>query len=122
MNDYPTYWQQGIAQAIMATLMNWRCEVCDAAIDPATNRTIDQPPMRNGLQPVIAIHHIDGDKSNCHWRNLLYSCQVCHLRVQGLWQPGDVLPLCWPEPPAWMVKRGLAYVENPQMRLFEALT
>lgn len=28
------------------------------------------------------VHHLDGDKSNCRWWNLLALCQRCHLQVQ----------------------------------------
>jgi hypothetical protein len=32
---------------------------------------------------VLTVHHLDGDKSNCRWWNLLALCQVCHLYIQG---------------------------------------
>jgi 5-methylcytosine-specific restriction endonuclease McrA len=32
---------------------------------------------------VLTVHHLDGDKGNSAWWNLLALCQVCHLAVQG---------------------------------------
>lgn len=31
----------------------------------------------------LTVHHMDGDKANCVWWNLLALCQVCHLQVQA---------------------------------------
>lgn len=31
---------------------------------------------------ILTVHHMDGDKSNCEWWNLLALCQRCHLTVQ----------------------------------------
>jgi len=32
---------------------------------------------------VLTVHHLDGDKANCAWFNLIALCQRCHLRIQG---------------------------------------
>lgn len=32
---------------------------------------------------ILTVHHLDGDKANCQWWNLLPLCQRCHLTVQG---------------------------------------
>lgn len=32
---------------------------------------------------ILTIHHMDGDKSNDQWYNLLPLCQVCHLQIQA---------------------------------------
>jgi hypothetical protein len=32
---------------------------------------------------VLTVHHLDGDKGNVAWWNLLALCQVCHLIVQA---------------------------------------
>jgi len=34
-------------------------------------------------QRMLTVHHLDGDKSNVAWWNLLALCQVCHLTVQA---------------------------------------
>jgi len=31
---------------------------------------------------VLTVHHLDGDKANCRWWNLVPLCQRCHLSVQ----------------------------------------
>jgi 5-methylcytosine-specific restriction endonuclease McrA len=36
---------------------------------------------------VLTVHHMDGDKANCVWWNLLALCQRCHLRFQGRVNP-----------------------------------
>lgn len=37
----------------------------------------------DGRRRVLTVHHLDGDKSNCAWWNLLALCQACHLSVQA---------------------------------------
>lgn len=32
---------------------------------------------------ILTVHHLDGDKSNCEWWNLLALCQRCHLTIQS---------------------------------------
>lgn len=36
---------------------------------------------------ILTVHHLDGDKSNCRWWNLLALCQRCHLQIQGRLNP-----------------------------------
>lgn len=36
---------------------------------------------------ILTTHHLDGDKSNDAWWNLLALCQVCHLQIQGKVDP-----------------------------------
>lgn len=31
---------------------------------------------------ILTVHHLDGDKLNCRWFNLMAACQRCHLEVQ----------------------------------------
>jgi 5-methylcytosine-specific restriction endonuclease McrA len=38
---------------------------------------------RDGKMRVLTVHHLNGDKSNDAWWNLLALCQVCHLQVQA---------------------------------------
>lgn len=37
----------------------------------------------DGKHRILTVHHLDGDKSNCRWWNLLALCQVCHLTIQA---------------------------------------
>jgi hypothetical protein len=32
---------------------------------------------------VLTVHHLDGNKLNCRWWNLVALCQRCHLEIQG---------------------------------------
>jgi hypothetical protein len=34
-------------------------------------------------QRMLTVHHLDGDKGNVRWWNLLALCQVCHLQIQA---------------------------------------
>jgi hypothetical protein len=48
--------------------------------------------VRNGLKcfaqwRIGTVHHLDGDKSNCRWWNLLALCQRCHLTIQSRVNP-----------------------------------
>ncbi len=36
---------------------------------------------------ILTVHHLDGNKSNCEWWNLLSLCQRCHLTVQTRLNP-----------------------------------
>lgn len=32
---------------------------------------------------ILTVHHLDGNKANCRWWNLVSLCQRCHLQIQG---------------------------------------
>lgn len=36
---------------------------------------------------ILTTHHLDGNKANDEWWNLLALCQVCHLKVQAKVDP-----------------------------------
>jgi hypothetical protein len=38
---------------------------------------------RDGKMRILTVHHLDNDKSNNRWWNLLALCQSCHLTIQG---------------------------------------
>ncbi len=38
---------------------------------------------------ILTTHHLDGDKSNDSWYNLLALCQVCHLQIQAKVDPAE---------------------------------
>lgn len=38
---------------------------------------------KDGKLRQLTVHHLDGDKSNCRWWNLLALCQKCHLEIQA---------------------------------------
>ena len=99
---YPDDWDAIAARVKDAA--GWHCEHCGHKHDPAAGYT-------------LTVHHLDGNPPNCASDNLVALCQRCHLHVQARWKPGDALPLEWDGPPAWLTRRGLAYKDNPQMRL-----
>jgi hypothetical protein len=65
---YPETWPE-IAQSVKDEA-NWRCIRCDHPHDPTTGYT-------------LTVHHLDNDKGNCRWYNLVALCQRCHLSIQG---------------------------------------
>lgn len=69
---YPEDWPT-IAAAVKDAA-KWRCIRCD------------KPHQREGWF-ILTVHHLDGDKANCRWWNLLALCQRCHLSIQGRVNP-----------------------------------
>lgn len=55
--------------------------------DPAVKRlmqcTTHCTHLADGKLRVLTVHHLDGDKGNNRWWNLLALCQVCHLQIQA---------------------------------------
>jgi hypothetical protein len=91
-DQYPTNWP-ALAYAAKEGV-GWRCIRCkhpDHPVDcekegvPRGRLTCDARCLHNpsGLQRVLTVHHLDGDKTNCRWWNLAPLCQVCHLQIQG---------------------------------------
>ena len=70
--EYPADWP-AIAAGVKDAA-RWRCVRCDA------------PHLREGWT-ILTVHHLDGDKGNCRWWNLLALCQRCHLSIQGRVNP-----------------------------------
>jgi hypothetical protein len=69
---YPPDWAE-IARRVKDAA-GWRCVRCDA------------PHSREGWR-ILTVHHLNGDKSDCRWWNLLALCQRCHLSIQGRVNP-----------------------------------
>lgn len=83
--EYPPDWP-AIADRVRAEAGN-RCIRCN---HPAGDRLATRMPCdgrcthpNDGKPRVLTVHHLDGDKANCKWWNLLALCQVCHLTIQG---------------------------------------
>ena len=66
---YPAHWPQ-LSEAVKRAAGN-RCIRCQHVNDYASGH-------------VLTVHHMDGDKANDAWWNLLALCQRCHLQVQAL--------------------------------------
>lgn len=70
--SYPSNWREIATQC--KEQARWRCIRCDHRDDVHTGH-------------VLTVHHLDGNKANCRWWNLLALCQRCHLRIQGRVNP-----------------------------------
>ncbi len=84
---YPVAWRE-ISLLIKETVF-FRCENCGSRSVPGR---------------YLTVHHLDMEKSNCLWFNLVAFCQVCHLCIQANYIPGQMWIF---EPPAWAIKRDL---------------
>lgn len=114
-NEYPDDWD-AIAERAKAAA-NYCCEHCGMKFIPGTNKA-ETARNKDGKPSILTIHHLNGDKADCSFENLLVCCQRCHLKIQGSWGPGDPLPPTWDSAPTWLLARKLAYQTSPQMRMF----
>lgn len=69
---YPPNWAE-IAKKVKDDA-DWKCIRCGHPHDVESGH-------------VLTVHHLNGDKSNCQWWNLLALCQRCHLQIQGRVDP-----------------------------------
>lgn len=69
---YPEKWPQ-IARQTKDEAGNL-CIRCKHPHDPEAGRT-------------LTVHHLNGNKSDCRWHNLLALCQACHLSIQARVNP-----------------------------------
>lgn len=67
-NDYPPDWPE--LSARVKAEAGHCCVRCQHPHDPAAGYC-------------LTVHHLDGDKANSAWWNLLALCQRCHLKIQG---------------------------------------
>lgn len=65
-----------VAGDIVSFPSNWRA--CDL---------VRTEPGIHAEWRILTVHHLDGNKANCSWWNLLALCQRCHLTVQGSVKP-----------------------------------
>lgn len=68
IGEYPKDWNE-IARRVKEAADN-RCVRCHHTNDFESGH-------------VLTVHHLDADKSNCRWWNLVALCQRCHLSIQG---------------------------------------
>lgn len=85
-DGYPDNWPE-IAEQIKRDA-GYCCEKCGSPSVP---------------RRVLTVHHLDLDKANVTYENLVALCQVCHLHVQGVYRPPQ--RVMWVE--EWQRKRGL---------------
>jgi hypothetical protein len=65
--EYPPNWKE-IALAVKDAA-NWKCVRCEHPHD-----------IEGGF--MLTVHHLDLNKSNCAWWNIVALCQKCHLKIQ----------------------------------------
>jgi hypothetical protein len=122
VSEYPNLWKCGLIQPRVKARAGHCCEECGMAFHPDSNLSVSAV-NRLGKPIIGTVHHIDERKDNCAMSNLVFLCQRCHFRIHVLhWYPGKPLPRCWqPNPPLWLVIRGLAPAVF-QLSLFEVMT
>lgn len=100
INEYPANWQE-ISQ-IAKSIAEYRCVRCGHSFSrrgvplPCDDRCdqtrgIHLKPVERNLAGFdmrllglnYGVHHLDGDKGNCLWWNLLPMCNSCHLKFQA---------------------------------------
>lgn len=119
--EYPPEWITGQIQQDIYSRAGWKCEHCGMIFEPGSTQA-KHARNAQGDPIILTVHHIDGDKGNCSWENLVALCQICHLKMHNQWGPGLVLPLEWHNRiPEWIEARGLDYQINPQLDLFAGL-
>lgn len=91
--EYPPNWEQ-IARDVKWDA-TWRCIRCRHPFYNTDNRVLACDPIcdrarckaqviaARGGQHNFTVHHLDGDKANCAWWNLLALCNSCHLTIQA---------------------------------------
>lgn len=94
--EYPADWQQISYHVKVAA--DWRCVRCGHPTDPPGHLWPCDAHCRHEMagprkQRMLTVHHLDGNKANCEWWNLAALCQVCHLFVQGVYLPGQVVAM-----------------------------
>ena len=104
--EYPDDWGRIATRA--KDQAAWRCVRCHHPFRTnlrATDRAYSQPcddrcDHSRGLHAPhlsLTVHHLDGDKGNSAWWNLLVLCNSCHLSIQAkvlpdrpyLWEHSD---------------------------------
>ena len=82
--DYPADWK-AISRRVRDEAGD-RCIRCGHRSDSPTRRERCDEWCRHEYddkQRMLTVHHLDGDKANVAWWNLLALCQVCHLVIQA---------------------------------------
>lgn len=115
---YPPEWKTKAIQNAIRERAGHACEHCGMAFVHGTNIAVSVK-QTNGKPMIGTTHHLNGDKADVRWENLLFCCNACHLEIQAAWRPGGYLPLEWGAAPAWMVARGLPYKRMIQLTLFQ---
>jgi hypothetical protein len=68
IGEYPANWKEIAEQC--KTAAGWRCVRCNHPHDIESGH-------------MLTVHHLDGNKCNCNWWNIVALCQRCHLSIQS---------------------------------------
>jgi hypothetical protein len=103
-DGYPPEWHETVKHAVREAAEH-RCVRCGHPYLVGENGNGEWSPCDDGCQHdgptrerflddvegvylteaqwrILTVHHLDGNKANCRWWNLVSLCQRCHLRVQ----------------------------------------
>jgi len=116
--EYPAEWMSGQIQREMCDRAGWVCEHCGMEF-PHGSTKAKTARNSDGNPVILTVHHINGNKGDVRWENLLVCCQRCHLHIQSRWAPGRPLPQMWWKVPEWLIARGLVYEPALQPNLFD---
>lgn len=97
ISGYPADWSQ--IASFIKDLSHWRCEHCGFLRTNALGRT-------------LGVHHLDLDKLNSRYANLISLCSKCHLYMHAVHFDFDTLWIHTDFVPLWVKKRGLAAFES----------
>lgn len=86
-DGYPPEWHTEIKHAVREAAGN-RCTRCQHPYDKGAGKWSPCDELCNHDRQVrswriLTVHHLDGNKANCRWWNLVALCQRCHLQIQG---------------------------------------
>ena len=91
--EYPKDWP-AVALRVKVEA-RWRCVRCRHPFHDMDKRALACDPIcdrlrcraaaiaERGGQHNFTVHHLDGDKANVAWWNLLALCNACHLTIQA---------------------------------------
>lgn len=130
-NSYPPDWKSGAIQQHIKAAAAHTCEHCGLVFSATSNLAeptqpngvTTSPVNRNGKPIIGTVHHINGNRADNRYENLVFLCQRCHMALHtfkttdGLrWKPGKLLLAKWGDkPPRWIVARGLPYKIQPRL-------
>jgi hypothetical protein len=84
---------------VVGGTVDWKVDTTSRSVQDFFCLPRPQQWVVEGQWRILTVHHLDGDKANCRWWNLMAACQRCHLQIQGKVQMARVWP--W-EHSEWM--------------------
>jgi hypothetical protein len=106
--DYPANYPDKHEGAVRRA--NGRCEHCG---------TDDMYLTPDGHVSGLRLLHINGDRADCRWQNLVLLCRDDYSSVVHGWAIGRPMPKSWIGVPYWIIRRKLEYAGPQQLLLFK---